>query len=301
MRQFTAGGHVLGFQPDGVYVVGGDHALKVEFAGARAVAPTVNGDWQPETRNPGPATPLGKVTYADLWDGVTLVYERSADAVVKSTYYVAPHSHPVERIRLRYNAPVQVDAGGGLIFGFATGQLRESAPVAWQEIAGQRVAVAVSFRLLAEREVGFALGEYDPGYPLVIDPFLSWHTFMGSSSWDYGIGIAVDGSGNVYVAGYSYATWGSPLNAHAGGNDAFAAKLDSSGVRRRHAFMGSSGDDTGIGIAVDGSGNVYVTGRSPATWRSPVTPHAGDQDAFVAKLDEGRRVFLPLVVKNFTP
>jgi uncharacterized repeat protein (TIGR01451 family) len=53
-----------------------------------------------------------------------------------------------------------------------------------------------------------------------------WNTFMGSSSDDYGQGIAVAGSGNVYVAGYNDATWGSPVNPFAaGGSDAFAAKL----------------------------------------------------------------------------
>ncbi len=48
---------------------------------------------------------------------------------------------------------------------------------------------------------------------------------MGSSDIDYGTAIAVDGSGSVYVAGLSDATWGSPVNAHAGNYDAFAAKL----------------------------------------------------------------------------
>jgi uncharacterized repeat protein (TIGR01451 family) len=112
-----------------------------------------------------------------------------------------------------------------------------------------------------------------------------WHTFMGSSDSDSGSGIAVDGSGNVYVTGYSCATWGSPVNPYAGGADTFAAQLDSSGVRQWHTFMGSSGYDRGYGIAVDGSGNVYVAGSSNATWGSPVNAHAGGYDAFAAQLD----------------
>ena len=55
---------------------------------------------------------------------------------------------------------------------------------------------------------GLLIGRYDPAYPLFIDPTLTWHTFLGSSDYDKGLTIAVDGSGNVYVAGYSSATWG---------------------------------------------------------------------------------------------
>ncbi len=87
---------------------------------------------------------------------------------------------------------------------------------------------------------------------------LEWNTFMGSSGWDGPEGIALDGSRNVYVAGSSEATWGTPLNPHGGGDsDAFAAKLDSSGVRQWHTFMGGT---YGWDIAVDGGQNVYVTG-----------------------------------------
>jgi hypothetical protein len=261
LHQFTAGGHVLGFSPDGVYVVGSDRMLKVTFAGATGVAPVAD---QPPSSD-GPAQPLGQVTYPHLWDGISLTYQQVRGGIAKSSFLLDPGA-TVDHIRLSYNVPVQVDAGGQLLFGFETGQLRESAPVAWQEIAGQRVAVAVAFRLLAEREVGFALGQYDPAYQLTIDPTLQWHTFMGSSSDDFGRGIAVDGSGNVYVAGDSDATWGSPVNAHAGDWDAFVAKLDSSGDRQWNTFMGSSSYDSGLGITVDGSGNVYVTGQSDATW-----------------------------------
>jgi uncharacterized repeat protein (TIGR01451 family) len=121
---------------------------------------------------------------------------------------------------------------------------------------------------------------------LAIPPTMQWNTFMGGSSFDYSSSIALDGSGNVYAIGYSYATWGSPVRAYTGGADAFVAKLNGSGARQWNTFLGSSSDDQGNGVAVDGSGNVYVVGTSNATWGSPLNPfQGGPQDAFVAKLN----------------
>jgi predicted outer membrane repeat protein len=109
---------------------------------------------------------------------------------------------------------------------------------------------------------------------------------MGSGSDDYTLHgpVAVDGSGNVYVSGFSGATWGSPVNSHAGGYDAFAAKLDSSGGLLWHTFMGSASYDESFSVAVDGFGNVYVAGYSDAAWGSPVNSHAGGEDVLVAKI-----------------
>jgi hypothetical protein len=280
LLQFTAGGHVLGFQPEGVYIVGSDHMLKTSFVGANRVVPLA--DQPPASDNQ--AQPLGTVTYPHLWQGISLIYEQVTGGVVKSSYLLEPGAE-VDRIRLHYNVPVQVEAGGRLLFDFETGQMSESAPVAWQEIGGQQLPVEVNFHLLAEREVGFDLSRYNPAYPLVIDPSLLWNTFMGSSTQDQGNGITVDSSGNVYVTGRSGA-WGTPVNAHAGGSDAFAAKLNSNGTLQWHTFMGSASGDVGKDIAVDGSGNVYVTGYSGATWgSSPVNAHGGSDDAFTAKLN----------------
>jgi hypothetical protein len=115
---------------------------------------------------------------------------------------------------------------------------------------------------------------------------LLWNTFLGGPTYaDYGIGIAVDTSGNVYVAGYSNATWGSPVSPFAGSDDAFAAKLNNNGALQWNTFLGGSGADRGTEIAVDTSGNVYVAGYSNATWGSPVSPFAGSDDAFAAKLN----------------
>ncbi|MCP4336359.1 MAG: tandem-95 repeat protein, partial [Mycoplasma sp.] len=110
-----------------------------------------------------------------------------------------------------------------------------------------------------------------------------WHTFMGGANDDEGKSVAVDGSGNVYVAGWSNATWGSPIDAYTGSNGAFAAKLNSSGVRQSHTFIGGTGSDYCYAVAVDGSGNVYTAGYSDVTWGSPVNAYTS-QDIFAAKL-----------------
>ena len=196
LLQFTAGGHVFGFRSQDMVIASADHALKIEFVGARAVSPT--SESKSSSGESKIAAPLSQVTYPDLWDGVTLVYERQSGAVAKSTYHIAPNrSSAVKQIRLRYNVPLQVGAKGNLLLNFKTGQMRESAPVAYQEISGRRIPVKAAFRLVGENEVGFSIGAFDPLFPLVIDPSLTWNTFMGPIS-DWGsLAIALDSSGNV--------------------------------------------------------------------------------------------------------
>jgi hypothetical protein len=271
-----------------MFIASADHALKIGFIGARLVSPANEEKSMDAGDRRQGAPPLGRVFYDNLWDGVTLVYERHESGVVKSTYFIRPAGtdavSPVGRIRLRYDLPVAVDEGGGLVFSFENGHMRESRPVAWQVVNGEHVPVEVSFRSLGKREIGFRVESYDPKFPLVIDPVLSWHTYMGSADGDFAHGIAVDGSGNVFVAGWSEETWGAPINPHAGGRDAFVAKLSSNGERLWHTFMGSSDWDEARNVAVDASGNVYVTGVSDVSWGAPVGFHEGG-GAFAAKFD----------------
>jgi hypothetical protein len=282
LLQFTVGEHVIAFQPECLYLTGSDHMLNVTFHNANVTTPEVE-YYQPlESRT----QPLEKVIYHELWKGIDLTFERKGGGIVKSTYIVSPGSDPGQ-INLSYNVPVRMDKAGNLVFEFKTGKLSETSPVAWQIINGDRFAVDVEFYLPESKKVSFEVGEYDPLHSLIIDPEWEWNTFLGGSDRDEGKSIAVDGSGNIYIAGYSDATWGAPVNAHTGANDAFVAKLNSSGVLQWNTFLGGSNTDYGESVTVDDSGNVYIAGRSYQTWGTPVNPFAGafGYDAFAAKLN----------------
>jgi len=122
-----------------------------------------------------------------------------------------------------------------------------------------------------------------------------WHTFYGSNGSDSGFGIITDTTGNVYVTGESNATWNgptgqTPLHSHSGFWDIVVLKLNSSGTYQWHTFYGSNGSDGGLGIVRDGSGNLYITGESNATWngpagQTPIDAHSGLNEIFVLKLN----------------
>ena len=120
-----------------------------------------------------------------------------------------------------------------------------------------------------------------------------WHTFYGYNA--AGIGIAVDSNGYVYVSGSSNGLWlgptgQGPLNEYNGLEDIFVLELDPAGAYQWHTFYGSNYDDYVNGLAMDGSGGIYMTGTSIFLWNGPAgqePKHAYNQgyDIFVLKLD----------------
>ena len=147
----------------------------------------------------------------------------------------------------------------------------------------------------ANRIVGFELGEYDRTRPLIIDPILSYSTYLGGGGDDEGNSIAVDSSGNLYVIGFTDST-DFPTSGAAqprpggGGQDVFISKLDPSGTQLIYStYLGGNGQDNGSSIAIDGEGNAYVTGFTGSTnfpVLHPLQPaKAGPVNAFVAKLN----------------
>jgi len=123
---------------------------------------------------------------------------------------------------------------------------------------------------------------------------LVYSTYLGGSERDCGYGIAVDAAGNAYVTGYTGSInfpTANPLQATlAGGGDVFVAKLNAAGSALVYStYLGGKSDDQAYGIAVDSSGNAYVTGSATSTNFPTANPlqasNAGNGHVFVAKLN----------------
>jgi uncharacterized protein YjdB len=125
---------------------------------------------------------------------------------------------------------------------------------------------------------------------------LQWATYYGGSSNEFGFSVATDGSGNVFMAGYTQsttgiATSGAYQTTHGGGLDAFLAKFNSSGAIQWSTYYGGSGNDQCLSVTTDGSGNVYMTGATTsataiATIGAYQTAYAGGgDDAFLVKFN----------------
>ena len=110
-----------------------------------------------------------------------------------------------------------------------------------------------------------------------------WARQFGTAADDFGQSVAVDGSGDVYVAGYTSGIL--PGQSSAAGVDTFLRKYDGSGTELWTRQFGSAQDDYGQSVCVDSSGNVYLAGYTSGAL--PGRTSAGAQDAFLRKYDSG--------------
>ncbi len=169
---------------------------------------------------------------------------------------------------------LRIDANGDLLIASGAGLVRLHKPVVYQRTpdAGPRTTrrfVGGRYVLLAGNRVGFEVGAYDHSRPLVIDPTLSYSTYLGGSNYEYPTGIAVDSAGNAYVVGTTqsvdFPTAG-PTSGPEGYNDVFVSKLNAAGSDLVcSGYLGGSSYDSGGGIAIDAPGNIYVTGGTSSS------------------------------------
>lgn len=218
-------------------------------------------------------------------------------------FIVAPGADP-NAIKLAFEGAdkLEVNIQGDLILYAGVGELRLHRPRVYQVINGVRQEIPGGYVLNPEpgvqtprsQFVSFHIAAYDASRPIIIDPVLSYSTYLGGTGSDTGASIAVDSAGNAYVTGSTsstdFPTSGVVQPVFGGFTDVFVTKLNPTGSALVYStYLGGSNVDQGFGIAVDSSGNAYVTGET-SSHDFPTTPGAyrtigGFDDAFVAKLD----------------
>lgn len=235
-----------------------------------------------------------KVEYEQVWPGVNAVYYGNQQQM-EYDFIVAPGADP-RAIKLAFEGAEQVtvNAQGELVLRVAGGEVAMHKPVVYQEVNGARQEIAGGYVVEGE-QARFHLGEYDTSLPLVIDPVLSYSTYLGGGNTERGIGVAVDSTGKIYLTGQTLSTdfprTVGPSGLK-GGLDFFVTKLDPAKTGADSlmysTYLGGSRDDACIDIAVDAQGRAYVGGSTQSS-DFPVAgsadPYRGQTDVFVLRLN----------------
>lgn len=234
------------------------------------------------------------VSIRSVYPGIDLLYY-GAGSRLEYDFVVKPGASP-DRIHLAFAGagPMTVAANGDLVAATPSGDLRIRRPYAYQSVGGRRVQVACSYAVESPTTIRFRTARYDRGRPLVVDPVVEYASLMGGGGDDQAYGVATDSTGCAYVAGVTLSTnfptaW--PLQAsNAGGSDVFIAKINATGTAALYStYLGGSGSEGALGIAIDAGGSPYVTGYTnssnfPTTTGAFQSSGLGSDDGFVAKL-----------------
>jgi len=226
---------------------------------------------------------FARVQVPEVYPGIDLVYYGNGDQL-EHDYVIASGGDPGQiKMQFRGATPRLDRETGELVLerpeGFGA-DLRLQRPVAYQLAEdGTRRNVSASYRLRADGEAQFTLGNYDHARPLVIDPVILYGTCFGGDGADSIVDLKLGSDGSIFllITGDStdLKTSGAPANICNGtcgptnpGNgdvkpDMYVAKLDSTGQTLLFAtYLGGSDDDEGINLALDTDGSVYVAGFS---------------------------------------
>ena len=291
------------------------YALKVRFVGANPNPEIIGEDRLPWDNNyfigndPSrwrTGVPnYRKIRLRNLYDGIDLVYYGN-NKRLKYDFVVESGADP-SQIVLAYEGAEDLGLTPEAELEVQTplGKLVERKPYAYQVVNGETLRVDVSYKpqprtAAAGRShaLAFSLGSYDRTSRLYIDPELVYSTYLGGAGADHAFAIAVDGAGNVYVTGHTnsadFPTTAGALDRDSnGGYDAFVSELNADGSAIVFStYLGGGERDEAYGIAVDGAGDVYLTGATQSG-DFPTTAGALDRDyhggehsgdAFVSKL-----------------
>ncbi len=245
-----------------------------------------------------------KLREQGVYPGVDVVYYGDSRRL-EFDFVVAPKADPgVIALSFSGMEKFYKDATGNLVAELSGKSVRFGKPYAYQKVAGVSRPVEADYELTAAGSVHLHLGDYDKSSELIIDPVISYVTYLGGAEGDTGNGIAVDTTGpepGVFVTGQTCSN-NFPANPNPSGYtllgncDAYVTKYSLDGTAYLYTtILGgttpSGASVWGNGIAVDLSDQAYIAGTSnisnlpgSAGLTDPHRYQGGDTDAFITIL-----------------
>jgi hypothetical protein len=298
----TSRAAVLGLREDGKDAL--TRWLRLELRGASA-APSVTGEAALPARsnyfigqNPGrwrTGVPnYGRVRYQQVYPGVDLIYY-GREGRLENDFEISPGMDPgVISWQVSGAQGIRVDADGDLVLIADASEVRLQQPRAYQLTGGRQVEVPIRYQIRGQN-VSFALGPYDRREKLVIDPVLTYSSYLGGTGGDVAYGVAVNSAGNTFVTGSTASlnfptTSGTYAPTYVGDGDVFVTELDPTGTRLVFStYLGGSGVDTPSQILLNSAGNIFLVGSTfsnnfPTTSGAFQQIYGGNQDAFLTEM-----------------
>jgi alpha-tubulin suppressor-like RCC1 family protein len=230
---------------------------------------------------------FGSIRVIDAYDGID-VRLYGNDRRLEYDVLVKPGARlDAFRLRLDGEAKVSINRNGEAEIALQTGTLVQRAPVMYQKIEGVRKAVRGSYVLLDSRTLGFRADAYDAAHTLVVDPILTYGSYVGGAGDDTIEAATIGADGSLYLTGSttSPALFGRTKPSAWG--DVFVIKLLPGGTAVDYVtYLGGGNDDYGFAITIDPQGRVVIGGATYSA-NFPVTTgpaNAGGIEAFLARL-----------------
>jgi len=286
----------------------GSYCLKEKFIGNRIVPKQICGEEKSKTQihyflgqNPKKwlthLQSYNLVSLGRIYNGITLKVKAHSNNIEK-LFYISPNVNPSKiLVRVTGANKLKITKTGALDAITNKGIVQFSPPKAYQIIDHHKRYIEISYLVVGKNQYKFTLGNYNKNKELIIDPFIG-STFLGGKNWDEINSIAIDSSGNVYVAGdsesplfpatYTFFNFTNPNSNSTNSTDTFVAKLDANLTTLvSSALIGGLQSDVATGIAIDPStGDIYVTGWTnsydfPITYKAYQTGLNGTRDGFI--------------------
>jgi len=241
---------------------------------------------------------FGRIRLVEPVAGIDVVV-RERDGFIEYDLEVKPDADPESLvIRCDGQQRLRLTEHGVLCLETSAGVVRQSPPRTWETTEdGGRRALACRFVLLGEDRYGFRVEGRRAERPLVIDPGLTYSTYLGGSGSDYAAAVDVDPTGAMIVAGGTDSSdfpvtpgaFQRQFKGAVGVTDAFVVRIDAQGKLVWATYFGGAFTDIARGVKVDRNGVVTITGQTfspdlPVTQGVVQTTSGGQADAFVARL-----------------
>ncbi len=242
---------------------------------------------------------FSRVRYSQVYPGVDLIYY-GRQGRLENDFEISAGTNPkVIAWQLAGADSIRINSAGDLVFSVGGKEVSFAQPTAYQMEDGEQKDVSIRYRVRG-RKISFALGKYNRHENLVIDPVLTYSSYLGGTGGEVAYGVAVDGSGDAYVTGVT-ASNNFPTTAsvyertYVGDGDVFVTEFNPQGNGLVFStYLGGTGDDTPAQIYLDNTrpnatGNLFITG-STTSLNYPVTGAAfqqafgGIQDGFLSEI-----------------